>query len=225
MNEPTPDLALCASTEHRRPSSTYWRQRRHLAQSLRILGNHLMSRQMDERALSDLTARLEQMNTEHEKLPEIQGRKGWLDAGLFRDPDALSVELSPLIGKSSPVGPPLKIWIEHGEGRAKVMCDWRFEGPPQCLHGGFVAALFDEFLGWVQMLSGGSGATKHLAVTYHKPTPLNVLLTLKARLLSVEGRKIRVIGEMYAGETLTASAEALFISFGKTGTTELYKNL
>jgi acyl-coenzyme A thioesterase PaaI-like protein len=225
MNEPTPDLALCASTEHRRPSSTYWRQRRRLAQALRTLGSHLMSRQVEEQSLDALAAILEKVNARHEKLPEIRGRKGWLDAGLFRDADALSVELSPLIGKSSPVGPPLKIWIENGEGRAEVLCDWRFEGPPQCLHGGFVAALFDEFLGWVQMLSGGSGATKHLAITYHKPTPLNVVLKMKARLVSVEGRKIRVIGEMYAGEALTASAEALFISFGKTGTTELYKNL
>jgi len=225
MNDPMTDMALCASTEHHQSSTSYWRERRRLAQALRELGNNLMSRQADEQSLNKLSSHLEQQNAEYEKLPEIPGRKGWLDAGLFHDSDHLSVELSPLIGKSSPVGPPLKIWIENGEGRAEVICDWRFEGPPRCLHGGYVAALFDEFLGWVQMLSGGSGATKHLSVTYHKPTPLNVRLTMKARLLSVDGRKIRVVGEIYAGETMTASAEVLFISFGKTGTTELYKNL
>jgi len=225
MNEPIPDLSIRASTEGHEPSSSYWRERRRLAEALRTLSNHLFSREPDETGVSELAARLEALNADYEKLPLLEGRKGWLDESRFGNPDVVSVELSPLIGKSSAVAPPLKVWIENGEARAEVFCDWRFEGPPHCLHGGMVAALFDEFLGWVQMLSGGSGATKHLSVTYHKPTPLNRLLTMKARLVGVEGRKIRVSGELYAGEVMTASAEILFISFGSKGTTELYKTL
>src|SRR5690606_18665442 len=168
---------------------------------------------------------LEAFNLGYAGEEEVPGRLGWLDQGAFHNQDSLSVELSPLIGKSHSGSFPLKVWIENGEGRAVVTCDWRFEGPPRCLHGGYVAALFDEVLGWVQMLSGGAGATKNLSVTYHKPTPLNVELTLRARLASVEGRKVRVSGEMYAGNTMTASAEGLFISFGTLGTQELYKKL
>jgi acyl-coenzyme A thioesterase PaaI-like protein len=214
-----------ASTETHRASSPYWEQRQRLAAELRELGNLLLSRQSNKTDLGALADLVAQFNQRVKIEPELAGRKGWLDAGLLPGPDVLSVELSPLIGKSSSVGPVLKVWVEHGEGRGEVNCDWRFEGPPRCLHGGYVAAIFDEFLGWVQMLSGGAGATKNLAVTYHHPTPLNVGLTLKARLLSVDGRKVRVAGEMYAGERMTASAEGLFISFGEKGTTELYKNL
>lgn len=216
---------VAASTESYSASSSYWVQRQRLAAELRELGNLLLSRQGNEAELGALAEQLAYFNQRIKSEPEIAGRKGWMDAGLLASPDVLSVELSPLIGKSSSVGPVLKVWVENGEGRAEVNCDWRFEGPPRCLHGGYVAALFDEFLGWAQMLSGGAGATKNLAVTYHHPTPLNVNLVLKARLLAVEGRKIRVVGEMYAGERMTASAEALFISFGEKGTTELYKNL
>lgn len=216
---------MSAGTERYEASSFYWEERRRLAEELRRVSNLLLSREVTGEDVSALADRLSVLNHHYEETSVVKGRLGWLEKGYFQDQDSLSVELSPLIGKSNGGSFPLKVWIENGEGRATVTCDWRFEGPPLCLHGGYVAALFDEFLGWVQMLSGGAGATKNLSVTYHKPTPLNVELTLKARLASVEGRKVRVTGEMYAGELMTASAEGLFISFGTLGTRELYKNL
>lgn len=214
-----------STTEDHRPLNEYWRQRQRLGAAMRELGSLLSSREISETSIAKLTQEVETINTELRPLAALGGRKGWCDAGLGGDLDKMAHEISPLIGKSSMVGPGLKIWLENGEGRARVHCDWRFEGPPLCLHGGYVAALFDEFLGWVQMFSGGAGATKNLSVTYHKPTPLNVDLELKARLVSVEGRKIKVVGEMYAGDVMTASAEGLFISFGHLGTRELYKNM
>lgn len=191
----------------------------------RRLANNLLSRDTSTDALATLANHLEMCNSQIEQQPLIGGRKDWINQQHYHDLDGLSCENSPLIGKSSWVGPVLKIWIEDGEGRAEVNFDWRFEGPLYCVHGGYIAAIFDEFLGWAQMLSGGSGATKHLAVTYHKPTPLHTDLLLKARLTAVENRKIRVSGEMYAGKVLTASAEGLFISFGDKGTSELHQRL
>jgi acyl-coenzyme A thioesterase PaaI-like protein len=135
------------------------------------------------------------------------------------------MEYSPLIGKSTAVGPEMKIEVKNGVGRATVTFDWRFEGPPRCVHGGYVAAAFDELLGWAQSLSGDTGATKNLSVTYHRPTPLNQELTLEARFVSREGRKIFMTGEMYAGDVHTASAEGLFIGLGARGTEDLHQNL
>lgn len=216
---------MSTTTESYQASSHYWQERRRLAEALRHTVNLALSREVTGEDVSALADQLSTFNSLYEDKPVIKGRLGWLEQGAFQDQDSLSVELSPLIGKSHGGSLPLKVWIENGEGRATANCDWRFEGPPRCLHGGYVAALFDEFLGWVQMLSGGAGATKNLSVTYHKPTPLNVELVLKARLASVDGRKVRVVGEMYAGDVMTASAEGLFISFGTLGTQELYKNL
>lgn len=216
---------MTTGTEKHKASNTYWEDRRRLAKAMRETGNLLLSREVSHADVLRQLAYLEAFNSSYAAGEEIPGRLGWLEKKYFEEQDSLSVELSPLIGKSHSASFPLKVWIENGEGRAMVNCDWRFEGPPRCLHGGYVAALFDEFLGWVQMLSGGAGATKNLSVTYHKPTPLNVELNLKARLGAVDGRKVRVIGEMYAGDVMTASAEGLFISFGALGTQELYKNL
>jgi len=216
---------MTTGTEKHLASNTYWEDRRRLATVIREANNLLLSREVSHADVLRQLAHLEAFNGSYAGGEEVPGRLGWLEKKYFEEQDSLSVELSPLIGKSHGGSIPLKVWIEKGEGRAAVICDWRFEGPPRCLHGGYVAALFDEFLGWVQMLSGGAGATKNLSVTYHKPTPLNVELTLRARLTSVEGRKVRVAGEMYAGDVMTASAEGLFISFGTLGTQELYKNL
>jgi len=216
---------MTTGTEKHLASNTYWEDRRRLATVIREANNLLLSREVSHADVLRQLAHLEAFNGNYAGGEEVPGRLGWLEKKYFEEQDSLSVELSPLIGKSHGASFPLKVWIENGEGRATVNCDWRFEGPPRCLHGGYVAALFDEFLGWVQMLSGGAGATKNLSVTYHKPTPLNVELTLRARLTSVEGRKVRAVGEMYAGDIMTASAEGLFISFGALGTQELYKNL
>ena len=36
-----------------------------------------------------------------------------------------------------------------------------YEGPTHCLHGGFVAAAFDDLLGCAQMASGYAGFAQH----------------------------------------------------------------
>jgi acyl-coenzyme A thioesterase PaaI-like protein len=80
------------------------------------------------------------------------------------------------------------------------------------VHGGFVAAAFDEVLGSTQSLSGAPGMTGRLTVHYRSPTPLHTELRFEGRLESVSGRKILTKGTLWAGDVLCAEAEALFIS-------------
>ena len=47
-----------------------------------------------------------------------------------------------------------------------------YEGPPGNVHGGMVAAAFDEVLGMAQSLSGNAGFTGTLTIRYRSPTPL-----------------------------------------------------
>jgi acyl-coenzyme A thioesterase PaaI-like protein len=89
-------------------------------------------------------------------------------------------------------------------------------GPPGCVHGGFVAAAFDEVLGFVQSLGGSPGMTGTLTIRYRKPTPLHQRLHFDVELVRTEGRKIFTEGKVTAGETLCAEAEAIFISFDRT---------
>ena len=51
-----------------------------------------------------------------------------------------------------------------------------YEGPPGHVHGGYVAAAFDELLGMTQSLGGMPGMTGTLTVRYRRPTPLRTEL-------------------------------------------------
>ena len=53
--------------------------------------------------------------------------------------------------------------------------------------------------------------TGSLTICYFKPTPLNQELLLQAKIQSVDERKISVAGEMWAGDTMIANSEAVFI--------------
>lgn len=124
------------------------------------------------------------------------------------------VEHSPLSGRSNPLAPPM--FTEHVPEpggsfhiAGRVSFGPAYEGPPGHVHGGLVAAMFDELLGFAQ-LSGGFTGT--LTVRYRKPTPLNSLLTLKAWPERVEGRKRLIKGTCHLGELLLSEAEGLFIA-------------
>ncbi|HEX2577976.1 MAG TPA: PaaI family thioesterase [Aquihabitans sp.] len=119
---------------------------------------------------------------------------------------------SPLIGIANPLAPPMSMLEVDGVIEARVRFGQAYEGPPGCVHGGYVAAAFDELLGATQSLSGAPGMTGTLTVRYERPTPLKRELRLEGRLVGVERRKIFVEGACYAGDDLTATAKGIFIS-------------
>jgi acyl-coenzyme A thioesterase PaaI-like protein len=80
------------------------------------------------------------------------------------------------------------------------------------VHGGFVAAALDEILGMAQGLSGKGGMTARLDTNYRRPTPLHRELELSAHIVSVDGRKIQVEGDIRCDGRVTAEASGLFIS-------------
>ena len=137
------------------------------------------------------------------------------DVGAFFDQ-------SPLIGLANPLAPPISIGIA-GERAAlgTVVFGSAYEGPPGCVHGGFIAVAFDEVLGFVQSLGGAPGMTGTLEVRYLKPTPLHVELIFEGELTHTEGRKIFTRGRVRAGDLVTAEARGLFISVDRSRMEEL----
>ena len=89
-----------------------------------------------------------------------------------------------------------------------------YEGPPGCVHGGFIAAGFDEVLGIAQGMSGEPGMTARLTVNYRSPSPLLQPLRFVGGIDHIDGRKIFTKGELrtVADDRLCAEAEGLFIS-------------
>lgn len=117
-----------------------------------------------------------------------------------------------IMGPHHPLRPELRITHDDGLTHGTVRFGVTFEGPPGCVHGGFVAAAFDEVLGFVQSLSGSPGFTGTLTVRYRNPTPLHTELRFQCELLHTERRKIFTEGRMLAGDLLCAEAEAIFVS-------------
>lgn len=142
-----------------------------------------------------------------------QGRQyeGFAEASTAGAPSAFFA-FSPIIGRANPLAPPLTIRVDgqavHGTGTFGAA----YEGPPGHVHGGYIAAAFDELLGMAQSLTGNPGMTGTLTVRYRTPTPLHEELRLVGSVDEVEGRKIFTSGRMYAGDRLTAEAEGVFVS-------------
>jgi acyl-coenzyme A thioesterase PaaI-like protein len=122
---------------------------------------------------------------------------------------------SPMRGLSNPLAPPLTLETrETPEGPrvvGRVRLGRAYEGPPHGVHGGFVAALFDEMLGAVQGLAPPVGMTAKLNVTYRHPTPIDEELRLEGWIEERRGRRLIARATCHAGETLTAQAEGVFL--------------
>jgi hypothetical protein len=116
-----------------------------------------------------------------------------------------------LVGLTNPYAPPLRF---EGAGEAaigRVAFGAPFEGIPGHVHGGLVAAAFDQLFGYVQTRLGKGSLTGWLTVRYKRPTPLLQELVFHGRVAKVEGKKTTLAGECRDANGVTAEAEALFI--------------
>ncbi|MCH2174084.1 PaaI family thioesterase, partial [Myxococcota bacterium] len=121
-------------------------------------------------------------------------------------------DFSPLIGLSNPLAPPIRLDSTEGKVNAEVTFGSAYEGAPGCVHGGCLAAAFDEILGYAQTFSGQPGMTGTLTTIYRSPTPIHTPLRFEAWIESVEGRKVTCKGTLHAGDRLCAEANAIFVT-------------
>lgn len=119
---------------------------------------------------------------------------------------------SPIIGLANPVAPPLSAQLVDDHVEATAVFGTAYEGPPASVHGGMIAAAFDEVLGMAQSMTGHGGMTGTLTIKYRSPTPLRREVQFRGWVERVEGRKIFAKGTLHDGETLCAEAEGIFIS-------------
>jgi acyl-coenzyme A thioesterase PaaI-like protein len=115
-------------------------------------------------------------------------------------------------GKANPMGMAADVEREGQEAVLRATLGPAFEGAPGRAHGGPVAALFDEVMGFVLSVHATAAYTGSLTVTYRAPTPLGVQLELRSRLRSRHGRKLRIEATARHGDVLIAEAEGLFIA-------------
>ena len=200
-----------ASEDVSPPYSEHWEAKRRVAQALRELTDALVTSAPSVEEMNEIAGQLEQQARQFEQAPRLYGQMEFQADGEHGPRAGVNHELNAVGGWSNPLSPGLNIWFEGERAFGTVTLGWAYEGPPRHVHGGYVAAVFDQFAGVAQMAGKQPGMTGRLTVRYHRPTPLNVELNLEAWVESVEGRKTLMAAEMRAGDTVTATCEALFI--------------
>ena len=158
-------------------------------------------------AVDAITAGLETATSRLQRLPILPG--GPTEAG---GEDARLLERSGITGRSNPLSAPLHIWLDGDRVLGWAEYPQQYEGPPGTVHGGFVAAAFDDLLGAAQTLSGQAGFTGTLTIKMVRPTPLNRRIDYEGGVSTVEGRKIFVWGKAFTDGDLVAEAEGVFIT-------------
>jgi acyl-coenzyme A thioesterase PaaI-like protein len=214
---------LFDSPENKEPLDEHWAAKREIADAVRRLTNRLMTCTNSAEELAQVAQQLSQQADVLEASPQLLGRLALEHAeeGRFGSFSSLVYELNPLDGRSNPIAAPLTVWVDGEQVHGRVNMGWQYEGPHNAVHGGMVAALFDQCLGIGQTIAGQPGFTGTLCIKYLKPTPLNTDLRLIGHVDRTEGRKKFMVAQMWAGDVLTATCEGTFISI----TPNMYKKI
>jgi len=117
------------------------------------------------------------------------------------------------LGSLNPLGVPATVRVQRpGSVAADLEPDALVEGPPDRMHGGAIAWLFDNVMGMALQSLGLRCATGTLTLRFVAPTPLGTALQMTADADPVQGRKVRVRAVLHdAAGTPTVHGEGLFI--------------
>ncbi len=156
--------------------------------------------------------------------PYLRQGEGWSTVSIASDTPGFAwneddltavMPYSPVSGKRNPISPPIRMWRDGEEVKGEASFSPTYAGPPNSVHGGIIAAVFDELLSMANVITGTAGFTGTLTIRYHRKTPLNTPIELWAVNVRNEGRKQVSRAEMRVDGEVTASAEGLFIGAGK----------
>ncbi len=120
-------------------------------------------------------------------------------------------------GPENPQGLQLSFTVDAADaGNITATCTVQLtrihEGAPGFIHGGILATLLDEAMSKLNRPLDALAMTRHMEVDYLRPAPLNTPLTLTARHLRREGRKLFHTAEIIApGGTVLTKAKGLFV--------------
>jgi acyl-coenzyme A thioesterase PaaI-like protein len=148
-----------------------------------------LERALAARALDDPTPRLG---------PEPAGQRPYYLNGV-------------ILGPHHPLRPELRIAHEDGVTHGTVRFGVTFEGPPGCVHGGFVAHFFDQILGQHNLWAQIPAMTGTLSVRFRKGTPLLRELAFDVRHERRGERKVVTSGRLHAAGEVFSEAEGTFV--------------
>ncbi len=163
----------------------------------------------DLAAIDELSTRVDAVSDALEPMPSLHAKGGLGSAG---GDDGALLERSGISGRSNPLAAPVQWDLQTDRAVGSATYSPAYEGPAGHVHGGFVAAAFDDLMGSAQTLSGIAGYTGTLTVKMLRPTPLGKRIDYEAGVVRVEGRKIYVWGTSSCDGERLAEADIVFIA-------------
>lgn len=142
---------------------------------------------------------------------DLAGKEGWQPLERFNE---ARTEESYVSGE--PEGRRLRVRYFRREADDVLMGRVWFgpgtQGPPGHVHGGAVAALLDEAMGFSAWMMGYRVVAAHIEVDFREMVPLGSVATLEARVERVEGREVYVGTRLeLADGRLAAESQGLFL--------------
>lgn len=115
-----------------------------------------------------------------------------------------------VMGRLNPLAPPLRFTWEPPRAIATVTFGTPYEGPPGCVHGGIIAAAFDQVFNVANLLGGSPGPTVRLALRFRRPTPIRTALRFEGWQERADERRVHTVGRLLDGDRVTVEAEGSF---------------
>jgi acyl-coenzyme A thioesterase PaaI-like protein len=104
----------------------------------------------------------------------------------------------PVSGPANPTAVAMRIQRAGDGARADVVFDRLFESAPGRVHGGVLAAVFDDIMGYIQVIEGLASYTMELTVRYRAPVPTQSPIIVRARATERTDRRCIVTAEAVA---------------------------
>ena len=187
----------------------YWKARRQVADAVNALIEAATTSDVDPLAADTIAQSIDAITEQLKGYRNLSGVVAHAKA--YGSYPVANHEMLCVGGASHPMSPGLRHWFDGEKVYGSVTFNWSYEGPPNHVHGGWVAAILDHFMGMAQVRAGNAGMTGGLDIRYHRPTPLNCELDLIANLTPLSERKMQVEAELSHKGQVTASASAVFV--------------
>lgn len=190
--------------------------RRRLAFAVRALGHRSLASDPGEESIVALAAEVESLVASLDGAPARRRDPGDWFRGFFPrdvgDGDELEHFADCVVsGRQNPLGIGLRARVHGDEVVGEVTLGRAHEGAPGRAHGGIVAALFDDALGYLLTVHGIVAYTGELTVRYLAGTPIGVPLTFRSRIVDRDGRRTTIAGRAVAAAEVVATASDVFV--------------
>lgn len=187
------------------------------AAALRRLGHAMVANETDAALLERIAAQANATADLVERAPRRSRQVDLVKRAMWdhppRDGEPMSHFAECLVsGEANPLGIAMTVVREGDHAVASFTLGAAFEGAPERAHGGVVAAILDDIMGYVLVLHRTPAFTGRLTISYRAPVPLRAPLRARAHLESREGRKLVLRATMASEGEVLAEADAVFIA-------------